>query len=487
MPSTYSNNLGTQLIGNGEQAGVWGTNTNFNLGTLMEQAIASYVTQAMVTGTTVSLTLVDGQDAGGNSTPGTIYSTGTAGSPVSARNMYVELTGTGGSSTVLQVPAKKKLYFVYNNTTGDVVVKVSGGTGVTVPATKKYLLVYNGSDIVQAVSYAAAVSIASANGFAGTSDGAANPTITLSTTASGVLKGNGTAISASTVFQESGSNAGIGAAPTAYKLEVNGDIRTLPGGDLRLGSGSGTTTSGGDSLIFNDNNNLLFSTGTTTTTRMVIDSSGNVGIGTSTPAGRLVITGNTTASTLADITISRTGASESASVGYGSSIQFNNTTNNSNALIQQYSGNLQFFNYTGGAWYERMRISAAGGLSVGTTADPGAGAIYATGNITAYYSDDRLKTRKGNIENALDKVLSLDGFHYEANETAQALGYQAKPEVGLSAQQVQAVLPEVVCPAPINADYLTIHYERIIPLLVEAIKEQNKKIEALEAKLNGLG
>jgi hypothetical protein len=112
------------------------------------------------------------------------------------------------------------------------------------------------------------------------------------------------------------------------------------------------------------------------------------------------------------------------------------------------------------------------------------GAIYATGNITAYYSDDRLKTRKGNIENALNKVLSLDGFHYEANEVAQALGYKAKPEVGLSAQQVQAVLPEVVVPAPIDDKYLTVHYERLIPLLVEAMKEQQAQIEELRATIN---
>jgi hypothetical protein len=113
-------------------------------------------------------------------------------------------------------------------------------------------------------------------------------------------------------------------------------------------------------------------------------------------------------------------------------------------------------------------------VNIGTTTSNG---LTVTGNITAYYSDDRLKTRKGNIENALGKVLSLDGFHYEANEVAQAFGYEVKPEVGLSAQQVQAVLPEVVVPAPIDEQYLTVHYDRLIPLLVEAIKELNAKLD----------
>lgn len=140
------------------------------------------------------------------------------------------------------------------------------------------------------------------------------------------------------------------------------------------------------------------------------------------------------------------------------------------------AGNLQFYNGTG----DVMTLSTAGGLSVGTAADPGAGAIYATGNITAYYSDDRLKTRLGVIENALDKVDQLQGFYYEANETAQALGYKVKREVGVSAQSVQAVLPEIVSPAPIDQQYLTVDYERLVPLLIEAVKELRAEVNALK-------
>jgi len=119
-------------------------------------------------------------------------------------------------------------------------------------------------------------------------------------------------------------------------------------------------------------------------------------------------------------------------------------------------------------------------LGVGTAASGTTGEIRATNNITAYFSDDRLKKRLGNIENALAKVMTLNGFQYEANETAQSLGYTVKPEIGLSAQEVQAVLPEVVVPAPIDEQYLTIHYERVIPLLVEAIKELKKEIDELK-------
>jgi hypothetical protein len=131
---------------------------------------------------------------------------------------------------------------------------------------------------------------------------------------------------------------------------------------------------------------------------------------------------------------------------------------------------------------ERARISAAGGFSVGTTADPGAGAIYATGNITAYYSDDRLKTRLGDIDDALGIIDKIDAFYYEANETAKGLGYEAVREVGVSAQSVQKVLPEVVAPAPIDAEYLTVRYERLVPVLIQAIKELTARVAQLEGK-----
>ena len=119
-------------------------------------------------------------------------------------------------------------------------------------------------------------------------------------------------------------------------------------------------------------------------------------------------------------------------------------------------------------------------FGVGTAASGTTGEIRATNNITAYYSDDRLKTRHGNIENALEKVMILNGFHYEANAVANDLGYESKPEVGVSAQEVQSVLPEIVVPAPIDDKYLTVHYEKLVPLLIEAIKELKQEIDNLK-------
>lgn len=135
MPSTYSTNLAIELPGNGEQAGTWGNTTNTNLGTLIEQAISGYVTQAVSTGTDTTITIPDGVSG-------------------VARNMYIELTGSGGTNTNLIVPARRKLYFIFNNTSsGQVTVKVSGQPGVSVANGAKVILVCNGTDIVNATTF----------------------------------------------------------------------------------------------------------------------------------------------------------------------------------------------------------------------------------------------------------------------------------------------------------------------------------------------
>ena len=140
MSSTYSTNLALELVGTGEQAGHWGATNNLNLGTLIEQAISGYVTQSVSTGADTTLTMSNGASA-------------------TARNMFIELTGTGGASTNLIVPSNKKLYFIYNNTSsGQVTVKVSGQTGISVANGNKVILVSNGTDIINATSYAVTIS-----------------------------------------------------------------------------------------------------------------------------------------------------------------------------------------------------------------------------------------------------------------------------------------------------------------------------------------
>ena len=127
--------------------------------------------------------------------------------------------------------------------------------------------------------------------------------------------------------------------------------------------------------------------------------------------------------------------------------------------------------------------------------------IAATGDVTAYYSDERLKEKKGNISNALEKILSLDGFYYINNELAKSVGYtEDKLQLGLSAQQVQKIAPEIVSLAPFDyetledgtvvsksgEDYLTVNYAKLNPIIIEAIKEQQTIINNQQVQIEEL-
>jgi hypothetical protein len=131
-------------------------------------------------------------------------------------------------------------------------------------------------------------------------------------------------------------------------------------------------------------------------------------------------------------------------------------------------------------------------LGVGTAASGTSGEIRATNNVTAYYSDARLKDFKGKIGDALYKVSQLNGYYYTENEKAEEFGFNNKKlQVGVSAQEVKAILPEVIAPAPFDMDaenksksgedYMTVRYEKLVPLLIEAIKELKAEVEALKA------
>ena len=135
MASTYSTNLALELIGTGDQAGTWGTTTNTNLGTLLEQAISGYVTQTITDGADTVITIPNGASG-------------------VARNMFIECTGTTTADRNLIVPNNKKLYFIYNNTIGGytVTVKTSAGAGIKVAYKAKMVLVCDGTNVVAAMT-----------------------------------------------------------------------------------------------------------------------------------------------------------------------------------------------------------------------------------------------------------------------------------------------------------------------------------------------
>jgi len=116
------------------------------------------------------------------------------------------------------------------------------------------------------------------------------------------------------------------------------------------------------------------------------------------------------------------------------------------------------------------------------------GAITATGNITAYSSSDkRLKENITPIENALDKIDKIDGVEFdwtdefidkESGGKGEDDFHFRKHDVGVIAQEIQSVLPEVVAKRPDG--YLAVRYEKIVPLLIQSIKELKTQIEELK-------
>jgi hypothetical protein len=286
----------------------------------------------------------------------------------------------------------------------------------------------------------------------------------------------------------------------------NGTLSMSVSGTGLSGSASFTADQSGSSTFTVTSNATSANTVSTIVAR---DASGNFSAGTITAALSGNATTATTASaTSADLTAgtyltsggsfngstARTFAVDATSANTASKVVARDASGNFSAgtITATFSGNLTgnvTGNVTGNTsgsaatFTSTTQNSQFNSVGVGTAASTTAGEIRATNNITAYYSDERLKTKIGSIENALEKVKQIETMVYHANETAVALGYDASIiEVGVTAQSVERVMPQTVAPAPIDDKYLTVRYERLVPLLIEAIKELEAQVAELKGK-----
>ena len=128
-------------------------------------------------------------------------------------------------------------------------------------------------------------------------------------------------------------------------------------------------------------------------------------------------------------------------------------------------------------------IIGSSGLTYGSSTLSVTGAVIATGDITAFYSSDiNLKTNISNISNALEKVKQINGVTYNWNDTAKSIDRNKTDDVeaGVIAQEVQKVLPQIVTQR--DDGYLAVRYEKLVPLLIEAIKELAAEVELLKKR-----
>jgi len=196
MTTGATGQLGLALPVQGELSGQWGNTVNNGITEYTNIAIAATLTLTGDGAVTLANTT-------GDASATNIVSSLTGAGTVTAQFAIVRVTGTLTTAKVVTGPSYSKTYVVDNAATGGIVTfKASGQTGVSVAVGEKCTVFYNGTDYVKVATSTSgtvtAVSVASANGFAGTSSGGTTPALTLSTSVTGVLKGNATAISAAT-------------------------------------------------------------------------------------------------------------------------------------------------------------------------------------------------------------------------------------------------------------------------------------------------
>lgn len=185
--------------------------------------------------------------------------------------------------------------------------------------------------------------------------------------------------------------------------------------------------------------------------------------------------------TLSSLTVSGTttlGANTNVKITGGTNGQF---------LITDGSGNLSWQAITGAstqiAYFSGGLLANSSALTWNGSSLYVNGAVNVTGDITAFYSSDaKLKTNVEVISDALSKVSTLSGVTFNWNElglsTFDSTIDKTEREAGVIAQEVQSVLPEAVVER--TNGYLAVNYEKIVPLLIEAIKELKIEVETLK-------
>jgi hypothetical protein len=341
------------------------------------------------------------------------------------------------------------------------------------------------------------------NGFVTVNSGTTNPTFTIATT-SGFITNSQLRFTSSApspqVTTATGTNLTInpgnatvtGTGPSLTLQSGNG-LTTGAGGAINItaGNGTGTNQNGGTVTI---SGGIPTGTGTSeillrtnNTTRLTVNTSGTI-----------IIPGNMTVGTITSGTWNGTavgtgfGGTGLTSIGSanqilgvntgGSALEYKTVTAGTGVIVTPSANTItislpQAVNTT-----SNVEI---GSLGVGTPASGTAGEIRATNNITAYYSSDkRLKENIQPIDNALQKVGKISGVMFDwSDDYIQKHGgedgyFIRKHDVGVIAQEVEEIMPEIV--ATREDGYKALRYERLVPLLIEAIKELKAEIDQLK-------
>ena len=429
MASTYTANTGIEKIGSGEQAGTWGTTTNTNFD-IIDDALNGVLSLTISGNTT--LTSSDGTASNGHHKILLL-----AGSPSGAFNLTIDPND------------QQKYYFINNGTGQTATVLQGGGSGTTVTiATGTSAIVY-------------------ADGAGSNANVGTISTDVLGDT-SPQLGGN---------LDTNGKNINFGDAGTAGSDDT---LQFGAGNDLQIyhdGSNSYIDDAGTGALILRGNNRIDLQKYTGETMGSFnADGAVNLyhdnSVKIATSATGVTVTGSI-ANASGDMTLDVAGDLTLDADGGDILFKDGGTT------IATLSNTSSDFVITTGVQDKDFIVKGNDGGSAITalTIDmSGAGAATFNNDITAF-SDRRLKTDITNIENALPKVMRMQGVYYKRNDIENA-----KEQIGVIAQDMETIVPEVVLTADDEMQTKSVDYGKLCAVLIESIKELKAEIDELKKK-----
>lgn len=215
---------------------------------------------------------------------------------------------------------------------------------------------------------------------------------------------------------------------------------------------------------------------------------GAVGVGTNSPTTTLTV-GNVGGTIAGELTLN-----PAATSNEGGQITLKKSLNGSTAdwTIDQYgttSADARIRIFAGTTQTNGLTILENGNVGIGVMTPTTK--LYVNGDITANSiagtSDVRFKTNIRSVSSALDKIKQLRGVYFNWNQKAfPEKDFGAQDELGFIAQEVEKIVPEIVIKDKTKDEYRSVKYDKLVALLVEAIKEQQKQIDSLKYKVNKL-